>query len=1003
MGETPSKSLSPRRALSPDSNKKRERKKGSTLIGCLVRTGSDIQSPLIIMDHEERSRRVQSILNYTAETSTREETNREDIKVTTKKQMKSFYSVPELRKSRVGNDGILKERLNVGSSNIITIDKIEKSTTTTTTTTTVKKKENGGSNISFREQTANNKMVYGNGKGDSRFLNQTKEKDLIRQQDFELNSDSSFSSSSSDDDKTEHEVEKSPAKPKQNIKFMQVYGSHTSPTETNKEASASASGSLSMKDNSSDTSEHSDSSQKHTSFRSSDSSTHLDDGKDMINNFVNVVSDLKTLGPNEVTQFGKKLSSYHSSVMEEIMKTTEEFIEQKKKKNLKPQVNWNWNERFQEAMNELRTSDAITSERLRIYSELSNLSQDFCTNAKTYGRIIITEVVLPNEHKTIKPCDLGGYAGGTKYIVNGIMFKFAFDSNGLYGNSDMIASKVAGHEMRGLMGYLNLGLQGLHFPMMALVDFMGFRLIAMSVLPISGKTLIYGTSDGGTTVHNENRHLDFLMHITAKRLNIKPHRVGNLESNKMLYSAADLEGHYSNNAFYLVDFSRVFPPAKPDPNVINGHLHQMIRPEFCRSYSKPLCPDAYSGFVSPDFPEEEASRQEIEEATDYLLLNTIPTFARELNAMSGLEARELNLVNALHRRGINLRYMGLLRQQVTSIEMRFNLFIEMVARVVKQTLRERIRETMRSLQQPLEQPCRRVIIQTLNLVFGTSEESDKYWSEAIRTNLQKAYSSGLSQEEEQSGRALKRNLLANHHCLLFRRLLVLSHLKFYHTSLVEFSNNSHSFQCNHPFDETDLEEIEVGIRYSNIMALAQGYVLKHKGIYRDDPPQGTITQQQQHNDENSKRLLRLAINRFEEALRCSPGDKRTLREIADAAHHLGDIETAVTYFRKAIEADPKDSNTFFKFAVFMEETERFLEAEDLYLKTLEINPTHDHCLQRYGYFLELQGITDLAEELYIRASECRKHKGSKIAMNDPDTNVHGRVKKKSVIRWDSFA
>jgi hypothetical protein len=32
----------------------------------------------------------------------------------------------------------------------------------------------------------------------------------------------------------------------------------------------------------------------------------------------------------------------------------------------------------------------------------------------------------------------------------------------------------------------------------------------------------------------------------------------------------------------------------------NGHLHRLMRPEFVGKYSKPLCSDAYSGFIMHD-------------------------------------------------------------------------------------------------------------------------------------------------------------------------------------------------------------------------------------------------------------------------------------------------------------------------------------------------------------------------------------------------------------------
>lgn len=53
---------------------------------------------------------------------------------------------------------------------------------------------------------------------------------------------------------------------------------------------------------------------------------------------------------------------------------------------------------------------------------------------------------MDHSEKTIKPVGVGGIAGGDKYIVQNILFKFAVDSKGLYG-SDQLAMKVAGHDV----------------------------------------------------------------------------------------------------------------------------------------------------------------------------------------------------------------------------------------------------------------------------------------------------------------------------------------------------------------------------------------------------------------------------------------------------------------------------------------------------------------------------------------------------------------------------
>ena len=92
---------------------------------------------------------------------------------------------------------------------------------------------------------------------------------------------------------------------------------------------------------------------------------------------------------------------------------------------------------------------------------------------------------LPYEQKTIKPVDWGGVAGGQKYVVHEILFKFAYDQIGLFkgifffffdflfefvfdilihflnnfSGNNLAAAKVGGHELKGLMSYYSLGMQ----------------------------------------------------------------------------------------------------------------------------------------------------------------------------------------------------------------------------------------------------------------------------------------------------------------------------------------------------------------------------------------------------------------------------------------------------------------------------------------------------------------------------------------------------------------
>jgi len=74
--------------------------------------------------------------------------------------------------------------------------------------------------------------------------------------------------------------------------------------------------------------------------------------------------------------------------------------------------------------------------------------------------------------------------------VGNIFFKFAVDQDGIYP-SDHEAMKVAGHELKGLNALVSCGMMlGLNFPLLALIDYRGFRLIATSALPISEDTIV---------------------------------------------------------------------------------------------------------------------------------------------------------------------------------------------------------------------------------------------------------------------------------------------------------------------------------------------------------------------------------------------------------------------------------------------------------------------------------------------------------------------------------
>lgn len=162
----------------------------------------------------------------------------------------------------------------------------------------------------------------------------------------------------------------------------------------------------------------------------------------------------------------------------------------------------------------------------------------------------------------------------------------------------------------------------------------------------------------------------------------------------------------------------MMPPQNPlaskksDPKVSRpkGFLYDLFRVEFVTSFAETaLSSDAFSGFGRVGHPMEE---RKIIAADQVLRQLVIPAAARDLaEQYNGLEV-DLDIGAFLHRHGINLRFIGLIRQEVKRIRMKdgnlngghmdeedvqsdalvMTLAGEMVARSAKHILRSRLRE-----------------------------------------------------------------------------------------------------------------------------------------------------------------------------------------------------------------------------------------------------------------------------------------------------------------------
>jgi tetratricopeptide (TPR) repeat protein len=658
-----------------------------------------------------------------------------------------------------------------------------------------------------------------------------------------------------------------------------------------------------------------------------------------------------------------------------------------------------WNERFQKIWDEINSFHANTpqSERMYQHLQLLHLAQDFLYSCVTYGRIILSELALPDAAKTIRPAgELGGVAGGTKYVAQSIMFKLAIDKDGFFGGAnDYAAAKVAGHELHGLQAYMTAGIKDLHFPLMALVDYRGFRLIAMSILPIDRTTIVYGSADAGTTVHAKDAVFNRRMMQAARALNLKPHVVGRFADNgRVLASAGDLEGHvgHRDKRFYLCDFSRAMPPETPVHGVPLGHLYRLLRPEFVRRFRVPLCSDGFSAFIRAHNPLEHC--RELREATHELLNAVIPRFAAKLvalvaqhKAQNGGVLAAFSITNCIHAEGINVRHLGALRSHVADTDTRAALLVEMCARVVKCDINFRLRERMKQTKVPLEQPYRRDVIEYLNTVVASNDASLDFWNRKLRPDLARKFGAAALSPEEQRGDfkwyvSHFRDWRNDGLLILLERIVELTGIKL---RLAELSSAPNAWMArgDEPLDETDLIEFGVRVKFGSLVERAEAMFFKSKALLTTN---SDLTK--------AVRFFRLALERFTDALRTDPDNAdllcqaaethlklyeltgRQARNLAYATYDVNDprIAHVKTLYERAIDSPQSDASSFCQFAMFLERLGPSWHdaAEEYYLRSLEREPTLV-ALQEFAAFIsERRGDVKAADRLMERYAALAK-------------------------------
>jgi hypothetical protein len=299
---------------------------------------------------------------------------------------------------------------------------------------------------------------------------------------------------------------------------------------------------------------------------------------------------------------------------------------------------------------------------------------DYRETAWRLSETIISEKHVTDVSKLIKPVELGGVAGGQKFIAKSILLKMSRDIrltstrylySGVNTPRDDFAMKAAAQELLGASHYYFV-LAQMHLPifpaMQSLVDYKGHRIVALPLLSIDKGTLVYGSADSGQSVKADDAVGEILSE-TAKLLHIATHSVRGVN----LHTAGDVEVHKAHDGrLYLLDMARCFPPEHPrvckhklaESWLPSNIFFRMLRPEFLYIWKKhdgeKLSPDACSGWGK----EQPENDEVLYKASNFLFEIQVPILVSSLVEKIKSNESSIDLSVMFHMHGVNMRHIG---------------------------------------------------------------------------------------------------------------------------------------------------------------------------------------------------------------------------------------------------------------------------------------------------------------------------------------------------------
>ena len=437
-----------------------------------------------------------------------------------------------------------------------------------------------------------------------------------------------------------------------------------------------------------------------------------------------------------------------------------------------------WDEELQSWLRKARSGSASINSSVVCSSQLLALLSQFRQRCLHWARVIVEEYSLPCSLKSVRPVREEAEREKQQFVMEGIGFSFAQageedEERGLQQDeqqqdaadlsisaarlADQLAYKQATHELHALSALQAAALPaGLCLPLMATVDYIGFRVKAVATLPVyDSSPRLWGRSAAAPhSLANEPSAAAALSSV-ASQLNLAA----------PLSQSLQIHAGSSGDRLYLSGGLSSLYPVDLDVKYASSHgrlelcwQSKVFRREFVSNYTQQLSSDVYAttsrrmmqqaaqaaaGRAEADDEEEEEEAEDDEEeaearaaeASKFLQETIIPRFIKQLDRLTGGSVADVpdsaaaaltsssspssspvfpvfscsgacylsvlvdggDLCRLLHAHGINLRYLGRVAELSKQAYVRQLCAVEMVARTCKTLLAQNLRTLQRTV------------------------------------------------------------------------------------------------------------------------------------------------------------------------------------------------------------------------------------------------------------------------------------------------------------------